>query len=74
MTQQRTRDILRQWHQSGLTKSAMIVQLEAEFRTGAIPNDSQIAHDAYVRRYVAEGFMPSKKTWISDPPTGKPRK
>ena len=52
----------------------MIAQLEAAFRTGVIPNSSQIAHDAYARRYVAKGFMAGKKIWINDPPTGKPRK
>ena len=73
MTQQRTRDVVRQWYQSGLNKIAVIARLAAAFRAGTIPNNSKLDHDTYARRYVEEGFKSSKKTWINDPPTGRPR-
>ena len=74
MTQQRTRDIVRQRHQSGLSKSALIIQLAADFHAGRVPNNSRFDHDTYARRYVEKGFKSSKKMWINDPPTGLPRK
>ena len=73
MTQYRTRDIVRQWHQQGLGASVIVAHLAAGFSNGSIPRDSNThdwTDDVYARRTVAEGI---RLGWINNPPTGKLR-